>query len=70
MKKINLFLMGLALSCLSLSYFSTTNQVIAAPKTGKWVDVYGGGSTPSGAYCASSWKSKCLVGDRKSYNIQ
>lgn len=67
MKKLLMLFFGLAIAGLTFGEFSSQNQAIAASKTGKWIDVYGGGTTPTGAHCASSWQSKCMTGDRRSY---
>lgn len=38
-------------------------------KKGKFIDYYGGGSLPQGAICCNAWANKCVVGDRKTYEL-
>lgn len=60
-------LFSLALLTIGVVSFTTTEKAEASSRTGKWIDVYGGGSTPSHAYCSATfWRSQCMSGDKKS----
>jgi len=49
---------------------STVQNAQASSRTGKWIDVYGGGSTPSYAYCSATfWRKQCMSGDKKNLQI-
>tara|TARA_R110002033_G_scaffold5978_9_gene24442 strand:- start:11024 stop:11248 length:225 start_codon:yes stop_codon:yes gene_type:complete len=69
-KRILGALFGAAFLVAGFVSFSSVENAEAASRTGKWIDVYGGGSTPTHAYCSATfWRAQCLSGDKKSLSI-
>jgi hypothetical protein len=64
-RNIKLSIISIAMLLLMFS-FSINDAKAEAPRSGKWVAVYGGGSVPTHWLCSYVWYlSSCIEGDTK-----